>query len=48
MENGAKRVLLPIENRRHFLEVPADTMEKVDPVFYTDPQTAALKALELQ
>ncbi len=48
MENGAKRVLLPIENRRHFLEVLADTMEKVDPVFYTDPQTAALKALELQ
>jgi ATP-dependent Lon protease len=47
MENGAKRVLLPTENRRHFLEVPADTMEKVDPVFYTDPQTAAIKALEL-
>ncbi|RKX75913.1 MAG: ATP-dependent Lon protease [Spirochaetes bacterium] len=47
MENGAKRVLLPTENRRHFLEVPADTMEKVDPIFYADPQTAAAKALGL-
>jgi len=47
MENGAKRVLLPTENRRHFLEVPADTMEKVDPIFYADPQTAASKALGL-
>ncbi|MFQ5762784.1 MAG: protease Lon-related BREX system protein BrxL [Candidatus Bathyarchaeia archaeon] len=47
MENGAKRVMLPTENRRHFLEVPADTMDKVDPVFYTDPQTAATKALGL-
>lgn len=45
MENGAKRVLLPIENRRHFLEVPADIVEKVDPIFYADPQTAAAKAL---
>jgi ATP-dependent Lon protease len=47
MENGARRVLLPTENRRHFLEVPADTVEKVDPVFYTDPVTAANKALGL-
>jgi len=47
MENGAKRVLLPTENRRHFLEVPADTMEKVDPSFYADPQIAATKALGL-
>lgn len=47
MENGAKRVLLPTENRRHFLEVPADTIEKVDPIFYTDPLTAATKALGL-
>jgi len=47
MENGARRVLLPTENRRHFLEVPADTIEKVDPIFYADPQIAAAKALGL-
>ena len=48
MENGAKRVLLPTENRRHFLDVPADTMEKVDPVFYADPQRAAAKAVGMR
>ncbi|MBI4586089.1 MAG: protease Lon-related BREX system protein BrxL [Planctomycetes bacterium] len=47
MENAAKRALIPIENKRHFLEVPADILEKVDPVFYGDPLAAAMKALGL-
>jgi ATP-dependent Lon protease len=45
MENGAKRALIPIENKRLFLEVSGDIMEKVDPIFYADPITASLKAL---
>ena len=45
MDNGAKRVLIPVGNKRHFLEVPGDLIEKVDPIFYSDPLTAALKAL---
>ena len=45
MDNGAKRALVPIENKRHFLEVSADIVEKVDPVFFGDPQAAAMKAL---
>jgi len=45
MDNGARRALIPIENKRHFLEVSADTMERVDPIFYSDPLTAAMKAL---
>lgn len=45
MDNGAKRALIPIENKRHFLDVSADIMERVDPIFYSDPMTAALKAL---
>ena len=45
MDNGAKRALIPIENKRSFLEVGADIVEHVDPVFYGDPRTAALKAL---
>lgn len=48
MENGAKRALIPLENKRNFLEVSGDIVEKVDPVFYSDPQTAVLKALNLQ
>lgn len=47
MDNGAKRALIPIENKRNFLDVPADIVEHVDPVFYGDPRTAAMKALGL-
>jgi len=48
MDNGARRALIPIENKRHFLEVSADIVERVDPVFYSDPLTAARKALGLK
>jgi ATP-dependent Lon protease len=47
MDNGAKRALIPIENKRNFLDVSADIMERVDPVFYSDPKTAAMKVLGL-
>jgi len=45
MDNGAKRALIPIENKRNFLEVSGDIVEKVDPIFFSDPLTAAVKAL---
>ena len=45
MDNGAKRALIPIENKRNFLDVAADVMEHVDPIFYGDPKTAAQKVL---
>ena len=48
MENGARRALIPLENKRNFLEVSGEIMEKVDPIFYSDPQTAAMKALALK
>jgi ATP-dependent Lon protease len=44
-DNGAKRALIPIENKRNFLDVSADIMEHVDPIFYGDPKTAAMKVL---
>jgi ATP-dependent Lon protease len=46
-DNGAKRVLLPVESKRQFLEVSGDVIERVDLVFYSDPLTAAIKALGL-
>lgn len=46
MDNGAKRALIPIESKRSFLEVSGDVMEHVDPIFFGDPKTATLKALE--
>lgn len=45
MDNGAKRALVPVENKRSFLEVAGDVVERVDPVFYGEPLAAALKAL---
>ena len=45
MDNGARRALIPLENKRHFLEVSGDIVERVDPVFFSDPMMAAMKAL---
>lgn len=44
-DNGAKRALIPIENKRNFLDVSADIMEHVDPIFFGDAKTAATKVL---
>jgi len=48
MDNGARCALIPIENKRHFLEVPADIVERVDPIFYGESFVAARKALGLK
>jgi len=45
MDNGAKRALIPIENKRNFLDVDADIVEHVDPIFYGDPKVAAMKSM---
>ena len=45
MDNGGRRALIPTESKRNFLEVPGDIVEHVDPIFYSDPPTAAFKAL---
>lgn len=45
MDNGARRALAPLENKRNFLEVSGDIVERVDPIFFSDPMTAAIKAL---
>lgn len=47
MDNGGKRALIPIENKRQFLEVNAEVLEQVDPVFFGDTRQAAFKALGL-
>ncbi|NKM43409.1 protease Lon-related BREX system protein BrxL [Rhizobium leguminosarum bv. viciae] len=44
-DNGAKRALIPIENKRNCLDVSGDIIEQVDPIFYGDPKTATIKVL---
>jgi ATP-dependent Lon protease len=34
MENGARRALIPLENKRNFLEVSGEIIERVDPIFF--------------
>jgi len=45
MDNGARRALIPLENKRNFLDVSGDIVERVDPIFFSDPMMAAVKAL---
>ncbi|MGV8073351.1 MAG: protease Lon-related BREX system protein BrxL [Syntrophobacteraceae bacterium] len=47
MDNGARRALIPIENKRNFFDVSADILENVDPIFFGDLRIAAFKALGL-
>jgi ATP-dependent Lon protease len=47
MDNGGKRALIPIGNKRQFLEVNPDVLEQVDPVFFGDMRQAAFKTLGL-
>jgi len=47
MDNGAKRALIPIENRRSFFDVSAEVLENVDPILYGEVKQAAFKALGL-
>ncbi len=45
MDNGARKVLIPTENRWSFMEVSAEVLERVDPISYGDANAAAFKAL---
>ncbi len=36
-----------MENKRNFLDVSGDIVEWVDPIFFSDPMTTAMKALGL-
>jgi ATP-dependent Lon protease len=48
MENGCHRALIPLENKRSLLDISGDVIDKVDPIFYSDPLTAALKGLGMK
>ena len=47
MDNGGKRALVPVENKRQFFEVNADVLEHIDAIFFGDMKQAAFKALGL-
>jgi len=45
MDNGAKRVLIPSENKRDFADVPSDVLDKLQIIFFSDPVNAAFRAM---
>jgi ATP-dependent Lon protease len=46
-EAGAKRILIPSENKRDLAEVPDEVLNELEPVFYADPIHAAIRAMRL-
>ena len=45
MDNGAKRVLIPSENKRDFADVPSDVLDKLQIISFSDPVSAAFRAM---
>ena len=48
MDNGARRVLLPVENKRALLDAPGDVLDKLQIIFFSDPVNAAFRAMGLE
>lgn len=47
-EAGAKRILIPSENKRDLADVPDEVLNRLEPVFYTDPIHSAIRAMRLE
>lgn len=44
-DSGAIRVLIPAVDMVHYGTVPTDLISKLQPIIYTDPVDAAMKAM---
>ena len=47
MDNGARRALIPMENKSNFFDVSAEVLEAIDPIFFGDVWQGAMKGLGL-
>ena len=48
MDQGAKKVMLPAENKRDFADIPSHILDKLQIIFYSDPITAAFRAMGIE
>lgn len=46
LENGASRAIVPLANKTQFVGLPEEVVEKMDIVFYGEPDRAVSKCLE--
>jgi ATP-dependent Lon protease len=47
-EAGGKKMLVPSENKRDLGDVPDELFSRIQPVLYTDPINAAIRAMGLE
>ena len=47
-DSGGRRVLIPSENKRDLADVPDEVLDRLQPVFYSDPLNAAIRAMGLE
>ena len=45
---GANRILVPSQNKRDIVDIPDEILDQVQPVFYTHPINAAMRAMRLE
>jgi ATP-dependent Lon protease len=45
---GGKRILVPSQNKRDIADIPDEILDQVQPVFYTHPINAAMRAMRLE
>ena len=48
LDSGGKKMLVPSENKRDLADVPDEILNKLQPIFYTDPINAAIRAMGLE
>lgn len=48
MDQGARNVLLPAENKRDIADIPIDVLDKIQIIFFSDPMNAAFRAMGLE
>jgi len=47
-EAGARRILVPSGNKRDLADIPDELLNKLEPVLYTEPINAAIRAMRLE
>ena len=48
LEAGARKILIPSENKRDLADVPDEVLDRLQPVFYASPLNAAIRAMGLE
>jgi ATP-dependent Lon protease len=48
MDQGARKVLLPAENKRDIADIPTEVLDKLQISFYSDPTNAAFRAMGME